>query len=372
MPLKSTEEQNTLAEVMRSFVAKYASEIRIRKIVDSGECHDREAWQALSEQIGAPGLAVPEQYGGVGFGIGELAVILEQSGRALFPSPFLSSSVLATYAILGADDRALNEKLLPRLASGERLATVAVSDSGLDLADGGGSRAERTDEGWVISGVKEYVLDALTADVVIVSATTASGVTLFAVEVDSPGVTVQPRPGIDPTRSFGRLVLDRAPATMAGPDGAGGAVLERLSDIAVTALGCEQVGAASAVLDATVDYLKMRHQFGRPIGSFQALKHRCADLLVEVEQARSAVTYAVTALEQDSEDIAEAASTAGVVCSETFFHVASESIQMHGGIGFTWEHPAHLFFKRAELTRAMFGSPDSHRARLGRLIGITP
>ncbi|WP_458682524.1 acyl-CoA dehydrogenase family protein [Prescottella equi] len=370
MSFTVTAEQQALREVMRSFTTKYSSETRIRELMDSAEAYDPAAWSALAEQIGAPALVVPEKFGGAGFGFGELAIILEEGGRSLLAAPLLSSSVLATYALLLSGDDTACEEILPDLAEGSRLGALAAGDSDLLITVEGKSAALRDEDGWVVTGVKEYVLDASCADFVIVSAQSEQGPSLFVVDTEQSGVEITPLTLMDQTRGFARVTLADARARLLGREGEAAAVLDRVADVAAVGLACEQVGAAAEVLERTVDYLKVRQQFGRPIGSFQALKHRCADMLVELESARSAAAYASMAIQDDAADLAQAAAIAKIYCSETFYHIAAESIQMHGGIGFTWEHHAHLYFKRAKASELLFGSPAYHRARLEKLIGL--
>nr|WP_271209817.1 acyl-CoA dehydrogenase family protein [Rhodococcus wratislaviensis]GLK34582.1 acyl-CoA dehydrogenase [Rhodococcus wratislaviensis] len=367
-----TAEQQALREVMQSFTTKHSSEVQVRELMATTEPFDPVAWSALSEQIGAPALVIPEKFGGAGFGFGELGIVLEESGRSLLAAPLLSSSVLATYTLLLSEDDVLCAELLPGLAEGARLGTLAAGDDNLVIAPTGRTTARHSDDGWRVTGAKAYVLDAMCADFVIVAADTESGHSLFVVDLPQTEVDITPLTVMDQTRSFARVDLGEAPARPLGRAGAAGEILERVADVASVALACEQVGAAAEVLERTVEYLKVRNQFGRPIGSFQALKHRCADMLVELESARSAATYATTAVEENSPDLPQAAAIAKTYCSEAFYHIAAESIQMHGGIGFTWEHHAHLYFKRAKASELLFGSPAHHRARLETLIGLVP
>lgn len=367
-----TEEQQTLREVVRSFMSKFSTEAQVRELMDADSSFDPVAWSVLSEQIGAPALVVPEEFGGAGFGFAELGIVLEESGRSLLAAPLLSSSVLATYTLLLAGDESLAGELLPGLAEGSRLGMLAASDDDLVIAPTGRTSARQDADGWRVAGTKAYVLDAVCADFVIVAAQTPAGPSLFVVDLPRPEVAVTPLTVMDLTRSFARVEFAEAPARLLGVPGAASAILERVADIASVALACEQVGAAAEVLERTVEYLKVRTQFGRPIGSFQALKHRCADMLVELESARSAAIYASTAIQEGSADLPQAAAIAKTYCSEAFYHIAAESIQMHGGIGFTWEHHAHLYFKRAKASELLFGSPAHHRARLEQLIGLVP
>jgi alkylation response protein AidB-like acyl-CoA dehydrogenase len=315
-------------------------------------------------------LVIPEEMGGGGYGFDELAIVMEEAGRTLLPAPLLSTTVLATTTLLSVGGPLAGE-LLARIAGGDLIATVAVSEAQLhwDQADIT-TLAEESGDRWALSGSKPYVLDGTQASVILVAARTTAGVSLFAVECGANGLSVDPLDSMDKTRRFAAVSFDNTPAVLLGGDGAGWETLSGVYDRALAALACEQVGGAQAVLDMTVGYLNVRHQFGRPIGSFQAIKHRCADLLVEVESARSAAAYASAAVANGSEDASVAASIAKVYCSQAFYHVAAESIQMHGGIGFTWEHPAHLYFKRAKSSEALFGWPADHRDRIAKLIGL--
>ena len=370
MALIATDDQEALRDVMRAFLEKYSSESAVRAAMDSATGYDATAWRTAAEQIGVQALTIPEAMGGGGYGFEELAVVMEEAGRTLFPAPLLSTAVLATGALVGVGDSTARE-YLARIATGELIATVAVSEARLhwDQADIT-AFAERSATGWVLSGTKPYVLDGAQAGVILVAARTAAGVSLFAVEAGAEGMSVDPLESMDQTRRLAAVSLHRTPAVMLGEDGSGWETLCPVYDRALAALACEQVGGAQSVLEMTVEYLNVRHQFGRPIGSFQAIKHRCADLLVEVESARSAVAYASTAVAAGADDASVAASIAKVYCSRAFYHVAAESIQMHGGIGFTWEHPAHLYFKRAKSSEALFGWPAHHRDRIASLIGL--
>jgi alkylation response protein AidB-like acyl-CoA dehydrogenase len=370
MALITTDEQESLREVMRSFLARYSSESDVRAVMDGIEGYDSKAWQLAAEQIGVQALAIPEDMGGAGYGFDELAIVMEEAGRTLFPAPLMSTAVLATSALLGVGGPQA-QGYLARIAAGELIATVAVSEALLhwDSVDVT-TVAARSGADCHLSGIKPYVLDGAQAGLIIVAARTAAGVSLFAVESGADGLTVDPLDSMDQTRRLARVSFDSTPATLLGNDGSGWETLEGVYDRALAALACEQVGGAQAALQMTVEYVNMRQQFGRPIGSFQAIKHRCADLLVEVESARSAAAYASTAVAAGADDASVAASIAKVYCSQAFYHVAAECIQMHGGIGFTWEHPAHLYFKRAKSSEALFGWPAYHRERIATLIGL--
>ena len=370
MALITTDEQEALRDVMRDFLVKYSSERDVRDVMDRELGYDAQAWRTAADQIGIQGLTIPEEFGGAGYGFEELAIVMEETGRTLFPAPILSTTVLATGILLSADGDA-GAQYLPRIAAGTLIATVAAGENSLhwDEADIQ-TIAHRDGQSWTLSGTKPYVLDGVEAGLTIVAARTAAGISLFAVEAGASGLTVRPLPSMDQTRRFASMAFDHTPALLIEADGAGWLTLQQVYDRALVALACEQVGGAAAVLEMTIEYLKVRHQFGRPIGSFQGIKHRCADLLVELKSARSAAVYASTAIASGAEDVSVAASIAKTYCSQAFYHIAAESIQMHGGIGFTWEHSAHLYFKRAKSSEALFGSPAYHRERIAKLIGL--
>jgi alkylation response protein AidB-like acyl-CoA dehydrogenase len=325
----------------------------------------------MAGPLGLQGLSVPEAFGGQGFGPVELGIVLEEMGRALLCAPYLSTAVLAVQTLLEAGDTAAQRALLPRIASGEAIATLAFAEpnAGWDV-----SRIETTAtrEGaaWKIEGTKLYVLDGHSADVVLVAARTHAGVSLFSLAGDASGLTRTPLVTLDPTRKQARLDFDGVRATPVGADGAGERVLARVLELAAVALAAEQVGGAQRCLEMAVAYAKQRVQFGRPIGSFQAIKHKCADVLLEVESARSAAYYAAWCAADRSEELPAVAALAKAYCSDAFCHAAAENIQVHGGIGFTWEHPAHLYYRRAKSTALLFGDPVAHRERLAGHCGL--
>jgi alkylation response protein AidB-like acyl-CoA dehydrogenase len=230
--------------------------------------------------------------------------------------------------------------------------------------------ATRSGDGYVLSGTKSFVIDGHIADLILVAARTDAGVSLFAVAGDADGLTREPLSTMDQTRKQAKLEFASTPARLIGVDGQGWPILAKTLDLAAVAMAAEQVGGAQKVLEMSVEYAKLRVQFGRPIGSFQAIKHKCADMLLEVESAKSAAYYAGWAAAEDNDELPAVASLAKVYCSEAYFHAAAENIQIHGGIGFTWEHPAHLYFKRAKTTELYLGDPTYHREQLAQRIGI--
>nr|WSW70481.1 acyl-CoA/acyl-ACP dehydrogenase [Streptomyces sp. NBC_00995] len=331
------------------------------------------AWAPLAARIGAAGLAVPEEYGGAGGGARDIHVLMEELGRSLSPLPFLGSSVLTAGALVASGDKEACGRLLPGLAEGTSVGTLAWAERG--SWDRAAIRAEAVPgpgAGRLITGIKEHVLDWPDVDVLLVAARTAHGVSLFEVAPDTPGVRREPLVTMDETRAQARWVLDGAEGRLLGADGDGGRYLEHVRDLACTALAAEQVGAAERCLELTVEYARTRVQFGRSIGSFQAVKHRLADAYVLVESARSAALGAAFAADEAPGALTRAAAVAKSVCSEAFSAVAGEMIQLHGGIGITWEHDAHRYFKRAHGTGELFGPPAHHRKRLAAELGLAP
>jgi alkylation response protein AidB-like acyl-CoA dehydrogenase len=366
-----SDEQEELRNIVRQFLEAKSPESAVREQMETEAGYDAEVWGQMAEQLGLQSLTIPEEFGGQGYGYVELTVVLEEMGRSLVCAPFFSTVVLATNTLLQAGDAAANAAYLPGIASGETIATLAVTEAN-GRWDESGIEATATASGdaWTIDGTKMFVLDGHTASLVLVAARTAAGVSLFAVDGDAAGLTRTALSTMDQTRKQAKLEFAGTPATLVGTDGGGWDVLSRVLDLAAVALAAEQVGGAQACLDMAVEYAKVRVQFGRPIGSFQAIKHKCADMLLEVESAKSAAYYAGWCASEMNDELPAVASLAKAYCSEAYFHAAAENIQIHGGIGFTWEHPAHLYFKRAKSSELLFGDPTYHRELLAQRIGI--
>ncbi|MEU6228851.1 acyl-CoA dehydrogenase family protein [Streptomyces sp. NPDC047042] len=373
MDLTFSEEQDELRKVVRSFLAKHSDEAQVRRLAADQVGHDPAVWRRMAGELGLQGLAVPEKYGGSGFGYVDLGVVFEEAGRALLCGPYFSTVALAAEALLRCDDESARTDLLPGIASGDTVATLALTEED-GRWDERGIRltARETPYGWRLTGAKTYVPDGHVADLLLVAARTPSGVSLFAVDAtDAPGLTRTPLPTLDQTRKQTALEFADTPARLLGAEGAAWPGLERTLATASVLLATEQVGGAAAALDAAVEYAKIREQYGRPIGSFQGIKHKCADMLMEIESARSAAYGGLWALDADDEtEIAVAAALAQTFCSEAFTKVAGDNIQVHGGIGFTWEHPAHLYFKRAKSCEVLLGTPSYHRELLAARLGI--
>ncbi|SPM34932.1 Acyl-CoA dehydrogenase related to the alkylation response protein AidB [Mycobacterium rhizamassiliense] len=374
--MTDTISQDDLAELrcsIRDFLAAKSTEQQLRSAMESARGWDPLVWSLLTSQLGVQSMALPVEYGGDGYGFRELRVVLEEMGRALLPSPFFSTVVLASSALLAAGDASVCATYLTRIAAGEITATVAVAESdGLWRTDALDTRAVLAENQWTLSGRKDFVVDGATADVILVVAATEAGPSLFAVGAEAAGLTRAPMTTLDMTRHQATLAFDHTPAVLVGEPGAAGTVVERVLDRAMTALAAEQCGAARACLEAATDYARERTQFGRPIGSFQAVKHKCAEMLVRVSLADAAALEAADAADgaPDAPPLGIAAAVAHSVCSEALMFVASENIQVHGGIGFTWEHPAHLYFRRAKSSQLCFGGPAVYHERVLHAFGI--
>lgn len=374
MDLTFSEEQDELRKVVRSFLAKHSDEADVRRLAADPQGHDPVVWRRMAGELGLQGLAVPEEYGGSGFGYVDLGIVFEEAGRALLGGPYFATVALAAEALLRCADEQARHDFLPGIASGETVATLALTeDSGRWDEQGIGLTATHDETGvWRLTGVKTYVPDGHLADLLLVAARSPAGVSLLAVETAAaPGLTRTPLPTLDQTRKQARIEFTDTPARLLGPEGTAWPALERTLATAAVLLSAEQVGGAAAALDAAVEYAKIREQYGRPIGSFQGIKHKCADMLMEIESARSAAYGGLWALDAgDETEIAIAAALAQAFCSEAFTKVAADNIQVHGGIGFTWEHPAHLYFKRAKSSEVLLGTPSYHRELLATRLGI--
>jgi alkylation response protein AidB-like acyl-CoA dehydrogenase len=366
-----TEEQEQLRDVVRQFLDNKSPESAVREQMETEAGYDADVWKQMGEQMGLQGLIVPEEFGGSGFSYVELIVVLEEMGRRLLCAPYFSTVVLASNALIHSGDDAAKKELLPGIASGETIATVAFTEeNGRWDEEGVTVSATKDGDDYKLSGTKMFVLDGHVADLIIVAARTSAGVSLFQVAGDAAGLTRTPLATMDQTRKQAKLELDNVAAKLIGEDGKGWDTLSTVLDLAAVALAAEQVGGAQECLDMSVEYAKVRVQFGRPIGSFQAIKHKCADMLLEVESAKSAAYYAGWCAAEMNDELPSVASLAKAYCSEAYFHAAAENIQIHGGIGFTWEHPAHLYFKRAKSSELLFGDPTYHRELLAQRIGI--
>jgi alkylation response protein AidB-like acyl-CoA dehydrogenase len=357
-----SDEQEELRRGLRRFLEDRSPLREVRRLMETPAGYDPAVWEQMARELGLQGLTVPVEYGGAGFGPVEQLIVLEEMGRALLCTPYFATAVLAVQALRASGDEVAQRDLLPGIADGTTIATLAVpEDDGGWTTDRLETSARRTGDAWALHGRKSFVLDGTIADRVLVVARTDVGPSLFVIESDAPGLTRRPLETLDMTRKQAELVMDGVPARLVGGEGDAAGIVERTAMVAAVALAAEQVGGAQRCLEMSVDYAKLRVQFGRPIGTFQAIKHKCADMLLAVESAKSAAYYAAWAAADGSAELPLVANLAKALCSETYLQVATENIQVHGGIGFTWEHDAHLYFRRAKSAEVMLGSPTDHR-----------
>jgi alkylation response protein AidB-like acyl-CoA dehydrogenase len=367
-------EQEEFRLSLRRFLADKSPAAEVRRLMETDDGYDPQVWKQLADQLGLQGLAIPEEFGGAGATPVELGIAFEEMGRALLCAPFFSTVGLAAQALLTVGDDQAKREYLPRIADGSLLATVAVTepDGRWDLAavrtsavpD---SAAPGAAPAFRLDGTKMFAVDGHIAQVLLVVARTDDGLGLFAVDASDAGVVRTLLPTLDMTRKLARVELSGVPARLVSGPGDATEALSRALDLALVALTAEQVGGAQRCLDMAVDYAKIRMQFGRPIGSFQAIKHKCAEMLIEVESAKSAAYHAAGS---SPGELGVAAAIAKAYCSEAYFQVAAETIQVHGGIGFTWEHDAHLYFRRAKSSQLLLGDEHYHRERFAALTGI--
>jgi alkylation response protein AidB-like acyl-CoA dehydrogenase len=379
MDFAFTEEQEELRSTARSFLAEHSGSEQVRQAMESELGYDPQVWKQIASELGWTSVTIPEEYGGLGLSYVELIALMEVMGESLLCAPFFSSVCLAANALLVGGSDSQKKEHLPGIAEGQTRATVAFTEAGGDWGAAGIESVARRDGGdFLLSGKKSFVLDGHCADLVVV-ATRAQGtggedgISLFVVPGDASGLERRALPTLDQTRRLAELELRdvRVPAAARlGEEGAGWTTLARTLDLACVALSAEQVGGAQRCLDMSVEYAKERVQFGRPIGSFQAIKHKCADMMVEVESARSASYYAGCVAAEDSEELPLVASLAKAYCSDAYFQCAADAIQIHGGVGFTWEYDVHLYFKRAKSTETFLGDATYHRERLAQKIGL--
>jgi alkylation response protein AidB-like acyl-CoA dehydrogenase len=341
--------------------------------------YDPELWKRIGSELGWPAIVIPERCGGLGLGFVELVALLEEAGAALLCAPFFSSVCMAGGALLVGGSDAQQREHLPGIAAGQTRAALAHAEpSGRWDADGICAVARRDGGDYLLSGRKRFVLDGHCADLLVVAARREDsageeGISLFLVPADAPGVSRRALPTMDQTRRQADVELAevRVPAAaLMGEEGRGWPALRKTLDLAAVALSADQVGGAQRCLDLSVAYALERVQFGRPIGSFQAIKHKCADMMVRVESARSACYYAACTADEDTPDLSRVASLAKAYCSDAYFHCAAQALQIHGGVGFTWEYDVHLYFKRAKSTEVFLGDPAYHRERVARDIGL--
>ncbi len=357
MQTEFSEDQEQFRTMVSRFLQEKSQPTAVRQCMESDAGYDASVWQQLCSEVGLAGTHIPEAYGGFGFGPVELGIAAEEMGRYLYCGPFFSSAVMAAYALLHNADEAAKDALLPGIAAGTTLATLVLDSldapakigSGLAVAEGR------------LSGTAPLVVDAHIATQLLVIANHGAGLGLYSLPGDSSGVSVETVPALDPTRKLAKVEFAQAAVEQIGEVSADS--LNTTWDFVCVALAHEMIGGARHLLDSTIEYTKMRYQFGRPIGSFQGLKHRCADLLMEVEMATAAVHHAARCLDA-GEGEPYVASMVKAMASDTYMKAAKEAIQMRGGIGFTWEEDTHLWYKRAKSSEVFMGTPNLHRERM--------
>ena len=362
MKFSFSSEQEEFRTNLRRLFAERSPTKEVRRLMETEAGYDREAWRKLNAELGLTAIGIPEAYGGQGFGFGELCIVLEEMGRALVCAPCFSTAVLATGAILNAGKEAEKQALLPGIASGDTIATLAwVEDNGRWDAAGTALVATRSGDGYTLDGHKSFVLDGHTADLIVVLARTAKGLSLFTVAGEAAGLSRRALKTMDWTRKLARLEFKSVAANLLGDEGGAAGPFARTMIEAAICLANEMAGVAERLREDALAYAKLRVQFGRAIASFQSMKHKQADMLVDVELAKSAAYYAAAALDEGDNDVDAVASLAKAQASESCLQTAIHAIQIHGGIGFTWDNDTHLWFKRAKSSEMMLGDAHHHR-----------
>jgi len=363
-------DQQLLKSSARAFLDEHCPSRVVRALLDDPRGDSDSLWKEMT-QLGWLGLALPDAHGGSALGLVETAILLEELGRAACPSPYLPTALAAT-AIARAGNAAQQRRWLAAIATGGTRGSVAFSERDLDWdAASIVTHAERAAGGWTINGAKSFVPWGHVADVLIVPARAPEGLTLFLVEPAAAGVKISPLTSMDPTTRLAEIALEHVAVgadAVLGPPGHARPLLEALLLRGAVGAAAEMLGAARRCLDMAVEYAKVREQFGQPIGSFQAIRHKCADMLLEVENAHAATYYAAWALDSEAEDGPLAASIAKSYVGDAARKVCGEAIQVHGGIGFTWEYDLHLYFKRAKALEPLYGDQEYHRELILRRV----
>jgi alkylation response protein AidB-like acyl-CoA dehydrogenase len=365
----NVEERAALRESVHRLLSERSTEADVRATMDTSNGFDPQLWHELSE-MGIVGLIIDEAAGGSGVGPMELEVVMEEVGAALLCSPLLASSVIAAELLRSLGNQSVNERLLREMATGRCIATAAITgDSGCWTPEGVSVTANKQDGEWLLDGRASYVLHGQNADVLLVIAKADDSFMAFEVASDTNGVSIDALPTFDHTLRLASLSFESAKAKHIETQVPVWKAVQSAIDLGLVALAGEQAGAARKVLEFTVEYAKTRIQFGRQIGSFQAIKHMSADLLLETESATSAARDAAQKLAQNSNKSLEAISLAAFACADAFVKTTADAIQMHGGIAFTWEHPAHLYLKRARADAQLLGSPAYYREQYLQQLG---
>ena len=360
-------EQDEFRTSLRRALEARSTTKDVRRLMATEQGFDPEGWKKLNQEMGLTAVLIPEAYGGAGFGYGELGIVLEEMGRNLLCAPFFSTAALATAAILNAGTEDQKKALLPAIAAGDVSATFAFSeDSGLNDAASVAMTATPSGSGYKLDGTKNFVLDGHTADLIVVLARKPGskgeeGLSFFTVDGKAAGLDRRLLKTLDETRKLARLTFKGVDAKLLGAEGQAAAPFAKTLQQAIVCLANEMVGGAERLREDALDYVKMRMQFGRSIASFQTTKNKAADMLVDVEMAKSTAYYAAAALDEGDADLAAVASLSKAMAAEAYLQTAIHAVQMHGGIGFTWDNDTHLWFKRAKSSEILFGDANYHR-----------
>lgn len=367
MRFSFSNEQEEFRSILRRFLDAQSKPTDVRRLMETDAGFERDRWKKLNQELGLTAIAIPEAYGGQGFGCTELAIVLEEMGRALLCAPYFSSVVLAATAIGHAGTDAQKRKHLPAIAAGDTIATLAFTeDNGRWDTAGVTMTATPSGSGYKLDGVKSFVLDGHTADLIVVLARAPgssgdAGLSLFTVSADAAGLERQLLKTMDPTRKMARLTFKSVDAELLGDAGKAAEPFAKTMTLATACLANEMVGGAEKLRESSLEYAQMRMQFGRPIASFQSMKHKSADMLVDVELAKSAAYYAAAAVDENDADVATTASLAKASAAEAYMQTAIHAVQIRGGIGFTWDDDTHLWFKRAKSSEVLLGDANYHR-----------
>ena len=370
MKFSFSDEQVEFRTALRRFLSDTSPSVETRRLMETNIGYDADVWRQMSQDLGLTAIHIPESYGGQGFGVSELAIATEEMGRALLCAPYFASTVLGATAIMHAGSEDQKQTLLPGIAAGEVIATLAFTEAqGRWDDDAIAMTATQVNGTYVLNGTKSFVLDGHSADLLVVVArrpdsTGADGLSFFTVAGNAPGIERVLLKSADLTRKLAKLTFANVEATLLGEEGSAAEPLRETLDIAAICLANEMVGGAERLFEDAVAYAKMRVQFGRPIASFQSLKHKAAEMLMEVELAKSGAYYAAAAADEGDEDVSALASLAKATAADTYMQTAIHAVQIHGGLGFTWENDTHLWYKRAKSSEVFLGGSDYHRERL--------
>lgn len=366
MKFTFSEEQEEFRSMLRRFLEAKSPTAAVRTTMATDDGYDPEVWRALAGELGVTALHIPEEYGGAGFGVSELAIAAEEMGRALLCAPFFASTVMAATAIINGGSDEQKRTLLPDLASGDVIATLAVAEPGAGwAADQIAMTAAKSGTGYTLTGTKSYVLDGMTASCLVVVANAPDGgIALFTAAADGAGISRQALQTMDPTRKLARIDFNNAPVELLGTLAGGAEAYAKTLDVMLACLANEMNGGAERLREDALEYVSMRMQFGRTIASFQTTKHKAADMLLDVELSKAAGYSAASALDDNDPDASAIASLAKAAASEAYFQTAVHAVQMHGGIGFTFDNDTHLWFKRAKQSEAFLGDAHLHRERM--------